>query len=301
MSSHPACRASPVGADEKSRLTWNSSRLSLSKFMSYLPLLSFGPSAIVTGSAYLLLRLSASECLTSVLTHSFSTRREVFFQRAPGTCILLEDDIGFGGPLEGLRFGVALGEPGLDGSLEFGDALEYAAADLLAGSISANSRSTRLIQDDDVGVKCSLKRGCLASQACTSLVLWYIRAVKNLTIFLGRSPDTATAEDLRLFQLHLTENRVRPPSINLTVTALRFFFTVTLDRADAIKHRDRAAPRTCPVLAGIGRQNHKAAQKQGLARIRTWEWRNQNPRHQLARRFCVALRRRVVHLQRDCF
>ena len=69
----------------------------------------------------------------SVLTHSFSTRREVFFQRALGTCILLEDDIGFGGPLEGLRFGVALGEPGLDGSLEFGDALEYAAADLLAG------------------------------------------------------------------------------------------------------------------------------------------------------------------------
>ena len=53
----------------------------------------------------------------------------------------------------------------------------------------------------------------------------YIRAVKNLTIFLGRSPDTATAEDLRLFQLHLTENRVRPPSINFTVTALRFFFT----------------------------------------------------------------------------
>jgi hypothetical protein len=61
----------------------------------------------------------------SVLTHSFNTRREVFFQRAPGTCILLEDDIGVGGPLEGLRFGVALGEPGLDGSLEFGDALEH--------------------------------------------------------------------------------------------------------------------------------------------------------------------------------
>ena len=64
----------------------------------------------------------------------------------------------------------------------------------------------------------------------------YIRAVKNLTIFLGRSPDTATAEDLRLFQLHMTENRVRPPTINFTVTALRFLFTVTLDRADAIKH-----------------------------------------------------------------
>jgi hypothetical protein len=60
---------------------------------------------------------------SSVLTHSFSTRREVFFQRPPAACILLQDDIGFGGPLEGFRFGVALGEPSLDGSLEFGDAL----------------------------------------------------------------------------------------------------------------------------------------------------------------------------------
>ena len=31
----------------------------------------------------------------------------------------------------------------------------------------------------------------------------YIRAVKNFTIFLGRSPDTASSEDLRRFQLHL--------------------------------------------------------------------------------------------------
>src|ERR1700724_1164619 len=43
MSSRLACRASPVGADEKSSLNWIS-RLSLSRFMSYLPLLSFGPS-----------------------------------------------------------------------------------------------------------------------------------------------------------------------------------------------------------------------------------------------------------------
>jgi site-specific recombinase XerD len=77
----------------------------------------------------------------------------------------------------------------------------------------------------------------------------YIRAVKTLTIFLGRSPDTATAEDLRLFQLHLTESRVRPPTINFTVTALRFFFTVTLDRADAIKHLTFVAePRKIPVV-----------------------------------------------------
>src|SRR3954464_13139155 len=58
----------------------------------------------------------------------------------------------------------------------------------------------------------------------------YIRHVKNLTAFLGRSPDTATAEDLRLYQLHLTEGGVRPPTINAAVSALRFFFSVTVDR-----------------------------------------------------------------------
>ena len=81
-----------MGADEKSRLTWNFSRLSLSGFMSYLPLLSFGPSAIVTGSAYLLLRLSASECLTSVPTHHLVPSAEVFFLRAPAH-VHSEDDM----------------------------------------------------------------------------------------------------------------------------------------------------------------------------------------------------------------
>ena len=77
----------------------------------------------------------------------------------------------------------------------------------------------------------------------------YIRAVKNLASFLGRSPDTATPEDLRLFQLHLTENRVRPPTINATVTALRFFFKVTVDRPDATKLLTFVAePRKIPVV-----------------------------------------------------
>src|SRR5260221_678215 len=58
--------------------------------------------------------------------------RDSFFERPPAPCILLQDDIGFGSPLEGLRFGVALGEPDLDGSLEISDALEHAAADCLA-------------------------------------------------------------------------------------------------------------------------------------------------------------------------
>jgi integrase/recombinase XerD len=77
----------------------------------------------------------------------------------------------------------------------------------------------------------------------------YVRGVKNLAIFLGRSPNTATPEELRLFQLHLTETRVRPPTVNATVTALRFFFSVTVDRPDATKLLTFVAePRTIPVV-----------------------------------------------------
>jgi site-specific recombinase XerD len=77
----------------------------------------------------------------------------------------------------------------------------------------------------------------------------YLRAVKNLAIFLSRSPDTATAEDLRLFQLRLTETHVRPPTINGTVTALRFFFSVTVDRSDVTKPLTFVAePRKIPVI-----------------------------------------------------
>src|SRR3981189_358837 len=64
----------------------------------------------------------------------------------------------------------------------------------------------------------------------------YIRAVKRLPTFLARSPDTATPEELRAFQLHLTETGVHPPTINATVTALRFFFKVTLDRPEPTRH-----------------------------------------------------------------
>lgn len=58
----------------------------------------------------------------------------------------------------------------------------------------------------------------------------YIAAVKKLADFLDRPPDTATPEDLRRFQLHLTRSGAGTPTINNTVSALRFFFKVTLGR-----------------------------------------------------------------------
>jgi site-specific recombinase XerD len=77
----------------------------------------------------------------------------------------------------------------------------------------------------------------------------YIRHVKSLAAFLGRSPDTATAEDLRLYQLHLTDSGVRPPTINSAVSVLRFFFSVTVDRPDVIKLLTFVAePRKIPVV-----------------------------------------------------
>src|ERR1700692_3270502 len=60
----------------------------------------------------------------------------------------------------------------------------------------------------------------------------YIRFVRSFAAFLGRSPDTAQAEDIRRFQVYQHESGVQPPTINCSVSALRFFFTVTLDRPD---------------------------------------------------------------------
>src|SRR5215813_13669466 len=60
----------------------------------------------------------------------------------------------------------------------------------------------------------------------------YIRHVKNFTIFLGRSPDTAGPEDLRAYQLHQRESNVQPPTMNGAVAALRFFFTTTCDQPE---------------------------------------------------------------------
>jgi hypothetical protein len=50
----------------------------------------------------------------------------------------------------------------------------------------------------------------------------YIRAVKRFAGFLGRSPDTATVEELRRYQLHLVDHGISPVSLNATLTGLNF-------------------------------------------------------------------------------
>jgi site-specific recombinase XerD len=80
----------------------------------------------------------------------------------------------------------------------------------------------------------------------------YIRNVRAFAAFVGRSPDTATAEDLRRFQHHQAQTGVRPPSINSAVAALRFFFTVTLDRPDLARRLTVVRePRRLPAVLSV--------------------------------------------------
>ena len=77
----------------------------------------------------------------------------------------------------------------------------------------------------------------------------YIRTIKNLAAFLGRSPDKASFEDVRGFQLHLAQSGVGTGALNTTVAALRFFFRVTLKRSAIIEHTAFIhGPRKLPVV-----------------------------------------------------
>ena len=77
----------------------------------------------------------------------------------------------------------------------------------------------------------------------------YLQRVKNFAAYLGRSPDTASSEDVRHYQLHLTASGVGVPTVNQTVSTLRFFFKVTLGRPDLAERTTFVRePRKLPVV-----------------------------------------------------
>jgi integrase/recombinase XerD len=77
----------------------------------------------------------------------------------------------------------------------------------------------------------------------------YVRNVRKFAAFLGRSPDTATSEDLRRYQLHMAQQQASPGTINAAIAALRFFFTVTLEKPDLVRPlRTVTKPRKAPVV-----------------------------------------------------
>ena len=75
----------------------------------------------------------------------------------------------------------------------------------------------------------------------------YIRDVGRFATFLGRPPDTATADDVRRFQVEQRDAGVPVPTMNSIVSALRFFFTHTVERPDLARKLVRLAhPASCP-------------------------------------------------------
>jgi site-specific recombinase XerD len=77
----------------------------------------------------------------------------------------------------------------------------------------------------------------------------YVQRVKNFAAFIGRSPATATFEDVRRYQLQLAAGGVGVATINQTISTLRFFFRTTLKRHDIVEHTHFIRePRKLPVV-----------------------------------------------------
>jgi len=98
----------------------------------------------------------------------------------------------------------------------------------------------------------------------------YLRSVVKFTRFFGQSPDLASPDDLRAFQLYLVEQGASSTSINATLTGLTFLFGVTLDRPSALKRMSRVhQPQKLPhvlsvdevarLLRGATNLKHRAA------------------------------------------
>ncbi|SMP00048.1 Phage integrase, N-terminal SAM-like domain [Thalassovita litoralis] len=80
----------------------------------------------------------------------------------------------------------------------------------------------------------------------------HIRNVKHFATFLGRSPDTATPEELRSYQLKMTKDGVSASTFNVRIISLRFFFGVTCGREEMKRYMQfHRKPRKLPVVLSV--------------------------------------------------
>ena len=108
----------------------------------------------------------------------------------------------------------------------------------------------------------------------------HIRALKDFSAFLGRSPDTAEPDDLRAYQLHMADTGVTPSTFNARIVALRFFFSMTCDRDGMKKYMQfRTEPRKLPIVLSV---EEVCPAGSGT---RTWSQIPRSPEHWLWRRF----------------
>ncbi len=98
----------------------------------------------------------------------------------------------------------------------------------------------------------------------------YVRAVRQFAKYLRRSPDTASVEELRNYQLYLVDNGTSPASLNAAICGLKFFFSITLDRPESMaKMKPVHLPRKLPdilspdevkrLIAAAGNLKHQTA------------------------------------------
>jgi integrase/recombinase XerD len=77
----------------------------------------------------------------------------------------------------------------------------------------------------------------------------YLAAVRGFTRFFARSPDQATADDLRDYQLHLVNQGISSGNLNNIITGLKFFFVTTLSRPEAMAKMSHVyTPQRLPVV-----------------------------------------------------
>jgi len=97
------------------------------------------------------------------------------------------------------------------------------------------------------------------------MLIGYVRAVKRFAKYLKRSPDTATAEELRQFQLHSLDHGMSGITLNVTITGLKFFFEVILGRPELMaKMQPVAVPRRLPVVLSVDEASQLIAATNGL-------------------------------------
>lgn len=80
----------------------------------------------------------------------------------------------------------------------------------------------------------------------------HIRNVKHFAAFLGRPPDTATPEDLRAYQLQMTNDGVSASTYNVRIISLRFLFSVTCGREEMKRYMQfHRKPRKLPIVLSV--------------------------------------------------
>lgn len=80
----------------------------------------------------------------------------------------------------------------------------------------------------------------------------HIRAIKDFAGYLGHAPDTATPEELRAYQLHMTDTGVSASTFNVRISSLRFFFGITCGREEMKRYMQfRSKPRKLPIVLSV--------------------------------------------------